>query len=305
MLRIGTRRSPLAMWQASYVRDALLTDHPNIEIKLVGISTQGDKTLDVPLSSKGGKGLFLKELQQALLDGQIDLAVHSMKDVTVTLPAGLHIVAICEREDPRDALVSARYADLSAFPAGAIVGTCSLRRQCLLRFRYPDLSVMDLRGNVNTRLRRLDDGEFDGIILAAAGLKRLDMEDRIRQVIPTDLMLPAVGQGALGIECREEDDHTNRLLMPLDHKLTRMRVTAERAVNERLDGGCHVPLTAYAEVIGDGLRIRGVVGRPDGTNVLTGEAQGTLHQAEELGQQLADDLLERGAGQVLKDLYGN
>ncbi len=305
MLRIGTRRSPLAMWQASYVRDALLTDHPNIEIELVGISTQGDKTLDVPLSSKGGKGLFLKELQQALLDGQIDLAVHSMKDVTVTLPAGLHIVAICEREDPRDALVSARYADLSAFPAGAIVGTCSLRRQCLLRFRYPDLSVMDLRGNVNTRLRRLDVGEFDGIILAAAGLKRLDMEDRIRQVIPTDLMLPAVGQGALGIECREEDDHTNRLLMPLDHKLTRMRVTAERAVNERLDGGCHVPLAAYAEVIGDGLRIRGVVGRPDGTNVLTGEAQGTLHQAEELGQQLADDLLERGAGQVLKDLYGN
>ena len=276
MLRIGTRRSPLAMWQASYVRDALLTDHPNIEIELVGISTQGDQTLDVPLSSKGGKGLFLKELQQALLDGQIDLAVHSMKDVTVTLPPGLHIVAICEREDPRDALVSARYADLSAFPAGAIVGTCSLRRQCLLRFRYPDLSVMDLRGNVNTRLRRLDDGEFDGIILAAAGLKRLDMEDRIRQVIPADLMLPAVGQGALGIECREEDDHTNRLLMPLDHKLTRMRVTAERAVNERLDGGCHVPLAAYAEVIDGGLQIRGVVGRPDGTNVLTGEAQGTL-----------------------------
>ena len=305
MLRIGTRRSPLAMWQASHVRNLLLTNYPDLDIELVGISTQGDRTLDMPLSSKGGKGLFLKELQQALVEGQIDLAVHSMKDVTVNQPAGLRIAAICEREDPHDALVSTRYSELADFPAGASVGTCSLRRQCLLRFRYPDLSVMDLRGNVNTRLQRLDEGDFDGIILAAAGLKRLGMEKRIRQIIPADLMLPAVGQGALGVECREEDEQTNRLLVKLDHPLTRVRVTAERAVNEGLDGGCHLPVAAYAEVVGDRLRVRGLVGRPDGSTVLTGEAQGILYQAEALGHRLAEDLLKRGASRILEDFDGS
>ena len=300
-LRIGTRRSDLAMWQAVFVRDALLRAHSGLHIELVGITTEGDRTLDVPLAEKGGKGLFLKELEQALLDGRIDLAVHSMKDVTVTEPDGLHIPVICEREDPHDALVSTRFGDLSELPDGAVVGTCSLRRQSLLRYRFPQLKVENLRGNVNRRLQRLDDGDFDAIILAAAGLLRLQMAGRIRQRIPTGIMLPAVGQGAVGVQCRADDAKTTSLLAPLDHVPTHARITAERAANAHLGGGCHLPIGAFAEIEGEQLRLRGLVGRPDGSNILFASAKGLVSEAEAVGHTLADDLLGQGAKALLQE----
>ncbi len=304
-LKIGTRRSQLAMWQAGYVRNALLHAHAGIDVELVGLTTEGDKTLDVPLSEKGGKGLFLKELEQALLNGRVDIAVHSMKDVTVSLPDGLHIPVICERGDPHDAFVSSRYGELRELPAGAVVGTCSLRRQALLRYRFPELNVVNLRGNVNTRLQRLDDGDFDAIILAAAGLQRLEMTNRIRQSIPTGIMLPAVGQGAVGIECREDDINTGRLLQPLDHALSHARVAAERAANAHLGGGCHMPVAAFATIDDEQLQVRGMVGWPDGSEVLFAQVQGRLQQAERIGINLADDLLVQGAAAILQDTYGD
>ena len=300
-LRIGTRRSDLAMWQAVFVRDALLQTHSGLQIELVGITTEGDRTLDVPLAEKGGKGLFLKELEQALLDGRIDLAVHSMKDVTVTEPDGLHIPVICEREDPHDALVSSRFGDLHELPDGAVVGTCSLRRQSLLRYRFPQLKVENLRGNVNRRLQRLDDGGFDAIILATAGLLRLQMAERIRQRIPTDIMLPAVGQGAVGVQCRSDDADTTALLMPLDHAPTHARITAERAANAHLGGGCHLPIGAFAEIEGEQLHLRGLVGRPDGSEILFASAKGLVSEAEAVGHTLADDLLDQGAKALLQE----
>ena len=300
-LRIGTRRSDLAMWQAVFVRDALLQTHSGLQIELVGITTEGDRTLDVPLAEKGGKGLFLKELEQALLDGRIDLAVHSMKDVTVTEPDGLHIPVICEREDPHDALVSPRFGDLHELPDGAVVGTCSLRRQSLLRYRFPQLKVENLRGNVNRRLQRLDDGGFDAIILATAGLLRLQMAERIRQRIPTDIMLPAVGQGAVGVQCRSDDADTTALLMPLDHAPTHARITAERAANAHLGGGCHLPIGAFAEIEGEQLHLRGLVGRPDGSEILFASAKGLVSEAEAVGHTLADDLLDQGAKALLQE----
>jgi hydroxymethylbilane synthase len=300
-LRIGTRRSDLAMWQAVFVRDALLRAHSGLRVELVGITTEGDRTLDVPLAAKGGKGLFLKELEQALLDGRIDLAVHSMKDVTVTEPEGLHIPVICEREDPRDALVSTHFGDLRELPAGAVVGTCSLRRQALLRHRFPELTVENLRGNVNRRLQRLDDGDFDAIILAAAGLLRLQMAGRIRQSICTGIMLPAVGQGAVGVQCRADDAKTTVLLAPLDHVPTHTRVRAERAANAHLGGGCHVPIGAFAEIKEGQLHLRGLVGRPDGSEVLFASAEGSASDAKAVGHALADDLLGQGAGAILQE----
>ena len=288
------------MWQAVFVRDALMREHPDLNVELVGITTEGDRTLDVPLASKGGKGLFLKELEQALLEHRIDLAVHSMKDVTVTEPEGLHIPVICERENPCDALVSPRYADLQDLPAGAVVGTCSLRRQAVLRHRFPDLEVENLRGNVNRRLARLDAGDFDAIILAAAGLVRLQMQERIRQVIAPEVMLPAVGQGAVGVQCRLDDDETTGLLSPLDHESTHRRVRAERAVNAELGGGCHVPIGAYAEIQGEQLCLRGLVGRPDGSEVLFAGAEGHLSGPEAIGRVLAEDLLSQGAQTILQ-----
>ena len=290
------------MWQAVFVRDALVRVHPDLNVELVGITTEGDRTLDVPLASKGGKGLFLKELEQALLEHRIDVAVHSMKDVTVTEPEGLHIPVICERENPCDALVSPRFAHLEDLPAGALVGTCSLRRQAVLRYRFPDLQVENLRGNVNRRLARLDAGDFDAIILATAGLMRLEMQERIGQVIAPEVMLPAVGQGAVGVQCRLDDDETTALLAPLDHPATHLRVRAERAVNAELGGGCHVPIGAYAEIEGEQLSLRGLVGRPDGSEVLFASTEQPLSDPEAAGRALAGDLLSQGAQAILQSV---
>ncbi len=290
------------MWQAVFVRDALVHAHPDLQVDLVGIATEGDRTLDVPLASKGGKGLFLKELEEALLQHQIDVAVHSMKDVTVTEPDGLHIPAICERENPCDALVSPRFTHLEDLPAGALVGTCSLRRQAVLRYRFPDLQVQNLRGNVNRRLACLDAGDFDAIILATAGLMRLEMKERIGQVIAPEVMLPAVGQGAVGVQCRLDDGGTTALLAPLDHPATHLRVRAERAVNAELGGGCHVPIGAYAEIQGEHLSLRGLVGRPDGSEVLFASTEGSLSDPEAAGRALAQELLIQGARAILQSV---
>ena len=290
------------MWQALFVRDALLRAYPDLEVELVGITTEGDRTLDVPLAAKGGKGLFLKELEQALLERRIDVAVHSMKDVTVIEPAGLHIPVICERENPCDALVSAHFSQLEDLPAGAVVGTCSLRRQAILRHRFPDLQVENLRGTVNRRLARLDAGDFDAIILAAAGLMRLEMPERIREVIAPQVMLPAVGQGAVGVQCRQDDDETTALLTPLDDPQTHLRVKAERAVNAALGGGCHVPIAAYAEIQDEQLTLRGLVGQPDGSEVLFADAVGPSSSPEAVGRTVAQDLLSQGAKRILQSV---
>ncbi len=304
VLRLGTRKSALALWQAEYVRAALCARHPGLTVELVKITTEGDRILDRPLAAVGGKGLFIKELEQALFDRRIDLAVHSMKDLTVTLPAGLHIAAVCEREDPRDAFVSNRHTALAALPPGARVGTSSLRRQCQLRAHYPAFDVVTLRGNVNTRLAKLDAGEFDAILLAVAGLKRLGFGERIREALPITVSLPAVGQGAVCIECRVDDPETNRLLAPLDHAATRTCVAAERALNAALEGGCQVPIAGYAELNGDALHLRALVGAPDGTRVVRGERRGAAADAQAIGADLARDLLARGAKEILDGVYG-
>lgn len=303
-LRIGTRKSPLALWQAEHVRARLRELHPGLDVELVTMTTEGDKILDTPLAKIGGKGLFIKELEQALLDGRADIAVHSLKDVTVTLPDGLHIPVIGEREDPRDAFVSNHHASLAQLPRGARVGTSSLRRQCQLRAAYPDLDVITLRGNVNSRLQKLDRGDFDAILLATAGLKRLGFEARITAVLAPELLLPAVGQGAIAIECRRNDDEVNRLIAPLHHAPTALRVAAERALNARLEGGCQVPIAAYAELEGNDLHLRALVGEPDGSRVIRGDIQGEAERAAALGESLADELLTRGARRILDRVYG-
>jgi len=302
-LRIATRKSPLALWQAEFVRDRLIAAHPGLEVELVRMTTQGDKVLDSPLAKVGGKGLFVKELEDGLLGDRADLAVHSMKDVPVELPAGLHLPVICEREDPRDAFVSQRYASLDALPQGARVGTSSLRRQCQLKVLRPDLQILTLRGNVNTRLAKLDGGDFDAIILAAAGLLRLGFGERITAYLDTATSLPAIGQGAVGIECRSDDPEVNRLIAPLNHPPTQIRVSAERAMNHRLEGGCQVPIAGHAILEADTLLLRGLVGYPDGSQVVRGEIRGTPGEATALGTALADDLLARGAGAILKAVY--
>jgi len=302
-VRIATRKSPLALWQAEYVRDRLLALHPGLKVELLKMVTQGDKILDTPLAKVGGKGLFVKELEQGMLRGEADIAVHSMKDVPVEFPAGLHLAVICEREDPRDAFVSNNFSGIEDLPKGARIGTSSLRRQCQLHAWRPDLQIHDLRGNVNSRLQKLDDGQYDAIILAAAGLKRLGFHDRIRACLAPEISLPAIGQGAVGIECRADDARINALIAPLNDAPTRIRVLAERAMNHRLEGGCQVPIGGYAELIGDRLRIRGLVGRPDGSEVVRGEMEGPAAEAERLGIALANDLLSRGAGAILKDVY--
>ena len=302
-LRIATRKSQLALWQAEYVRDMLTLHHPDLNVELVKMSTQGDKILDTPLAKVGGKGLFVKELERSLLDEQTDIAVHSMKDVPVELPENLHLAVICPREDPRDAFVSNNYASFESLPEGARLGTSSLRRQCQLAALRPDLNVIDLRGNVNTRLQKLDDGEYDAIILAAAGLKRLKFEDRITEFLATDISLPAIGQGAVGIECRRDDDWVNDLLAPLNDSDTATRVAAERAMNLRLQGGCQVPIAGYAELEHGILLMRGLVGRVDGSEIVRGEIAGPPEDAAHLGQVLAEDLLARGADEILAELY--
>ncbi len=303
-IRIATRKSPLAMWQAEYVRDRLMAIHPELNVELLGMTTQGDKILDSPLAKIGGKGLFVKELEQQMLDGGADIAVHSMKDVPVAFPGGLHLAVICEREDPRDAFVSNHFQSLDELPQGAKVGTSSMRRQCQLKALRPDLQILDLRGNVNTRLRKLDEGQYDAIILAAAGLIRLGFETRITQTMSTGISLPAIGQGAVGIECRSNDERINQLIAPLNDSATRTRVLAERAMNNRLEGGCQVPIAGHATLEGDALHLRGLVGSADGEKMIRGERLGPQADAEAMGIELAEELLQNGAAEILNELYG-
>lgn len=302
-LRIATRQSLLALWQAEYVKARLESLHSDLNVELVTMVTKGDKILDTPLAKIGGKGLFVKELESAMLEGRADIAVHSMKDVPMEFPEGLGLAVICERENPTDAFVSNTYEHLDQLPAGAIVGTSSLRREVQLRERRPDLVIKSLRGNVQTRLGKLDGGDYDAIILASAGLIRLELEERIRYRIPAEDSLPAGGQGAVGIECRMGDRATLDLLAPLNDEPTAVRVLAERALNRRLEGGCQVPIGCYAELEGDQVWLRGLVGRPDGTKVLRDEIRGPAAEAEALGIQLADRLLAAGADTILAEVY--
>jgi len=295
-ITIATRESPLALWQAHFVEAELKRHHPGIEVKLLGMTSRGDQLLDKPLYKVGGKGLFVKELETALLDERADIAVHSMKDVPMELPPGLTLGVICEREDPQDALVGVTSFD--DLPEGARLGTSSLRRSCQVMQRRPDLQIGFLRGNVNTRLAKLDAGEFDAIILACAGLKRLGFDDRIGAAIDEDFLLPAGGQGAVGIEYRETDSRVAELLAPLAHEETSRRVIAERTVVRRLDGGCDVPIASFAVAEGDSLWLRARVGSPDGKTVIVSEARGS--EPEALGLEVADALIAKGAAEILK-----
>ncbi|MCS4505127.1 Porphobilinogen deaminase [wastewater metagenome] len=303
-VRIATRRSALALWQAEHVADALRRLHPGLEVELVGMSTRGDEIQDRTLAAIGGKALFVKELERGMFEGRADIAVHSMKDVPAELPEGMHLPVILERDDPFDAFVSNHHAGVDELPRGAHVGTASLRRECQLRWRRPDLRVSPLRGNVQTRLGKLDAGEFDAIVLAASGLRRLGLTERIRRPLSADESLPAVGQGALGIECRSDDDALNELIAPLRHTDTFDRVSAERAVNQRLEGSCHVPIAAYAVLEGDRLWLRARVGSPDGGRLLRAEGRAPRGEAAALGQRVADDLLAQGAGALLAEAEG-
>jgi len=303
-IRIATRKSALALWQAEYVKARLEQAHPGLKVSLVPMVSRGDKLLDAPLAKIGGKGLFVKELETALLENEADIAVHSMKDVPMDFPEGLGLYCICEREDPRDAFVSNTYDSLDALPAGSVVGTSSLRRQAQLLARRPDLKIQFLRGNVNTRLAKLDAGEYDAIILAAAGLIRLGFEDRIRSSISAEDSLPAGGQGAVGIECRSADSDVHALLAPLHHRETALRVTAERALNKHLNGGCQVPIACYALLEDDQLWLRGLVGQPDGGLLLRAEERAASGDAEALGVRVAEALLAQGADAILKAVYG-
>lgn len=303
ILRIATRQSPLALWQAHYVQQRLMACHPGLRVELVPMVTRGDVILDTPLAKVGGKGLFVKELELAMLEGRADIAVHSMKDVPVEFPEGLGLVTICERDDPLDAFVSNHYASVDALPQGAIVGTSSLRRQCQLSERRPDLVIRSLRGNVGTRLAKLDAGDYDAIILAVAGLNRLALTDRIRHAMPAEESLPAVGQGAVGIECRLDDSQTITLLAALNDEDTSVRVKAERAMNTRLEGGCQVPIGSYAVLEGDLLWLRGLVGSPDGQQMIRGERRGPRADAEKMGISLAEELLDNGAREILAEVY--
>jgi hydroxymethylbilane synthase len=302
IIRIATRKSPLALWQAEHVAERLEKTFPEISTELVKMVTKGDKILDAPLAKIGGKGLFVKELEQGMLAGTADIAVHSMKDVPVEFPEGLHLAAILNREDPTDAFVSTRYNSLVALPANAKIGTSSLRRQCQIKERFPDAEILSLRGNVNTRLAKLDAGEYDAIILASAGLKRLGMGERITERLDTSISLPAIGQGAIGIECREDDVEINAFIAALHDEETTIRVSAERAMNARLNGGCQVPIAGFAEIQGDQLSMRGLVGAPDGSVLYRAEQQGSVVQAEAIGVAIAEDLLSQGADKILQAL---
>ncbi|MCG8286337.1 hydroxymethylbilane synthase [Acinetobacter seifertii] len=302
-LKIATRQSPLALWQAEHIRARLQELHPDLTVELVKFVTQGDKILDTPLAKIGGKGLFVKELEAALLDSRADLAVHSMKDVPMALPEGLTLAVICEREDPLDAFVSNTFEKFADLPQGARVGTSSLRRKSQILKQRPDLQIIDLRGNVGTRLGKLDDGQYDAIILASAGLKRLGLENRIRHTIEPNVSLPAVGQGALGLECRADDQEVLALIQPLLHIETDVCVRAERAFNAYLEGGCQVPIAGYATLQDGKIHIEGRVGSVDGQTLLRAEMTDEAHNAQQLGENLARNLLEQGAGDLLKALY--
>ena len=313
ILTIATRQSPLALWQANFIKAQLETLYPHLTVELLQMVTRGDKILDTPLAKIGGKGLFVKELETALYEKRADIAVHSLKDVPMVLPEGLILGAYCKRHAPTDAFVSNQYASLDDLPAGAILGTSSLRRECQIRTARPDLTIKSLRGNVGTRLAKLDAGEYDAIILATSGLQRLGLDERIRHELDDELSLPAVGQGALAIECRADDDEILKLLAPLNDLPTRLCVIAERAMNQALEGGCQVPIAGFATIDGDTLSLRGRVGSLDGKTLLKANGQITLGDddianetaATALGVQIADELLTQGADKILAEVYGH
>ena len=301
-IRIATRKSPLALWQANFVKQNLLLAHKDLTVELIPMVTQGDIILDSPLSKIGGKGLFVKQLEQAILNNEADIAVHSIKDIPAQFPEGLMLAAICQRDEVRDAFVANKYASLNDLPEGAIVGTSSLRRQCQLRSHFPHLIIKDLRGNVGTRLNKLDDEQYDAIILASVGLKRLSLEHRITQYIDTDLMLPAVGQGAIGIESRTDDKQILDIISVLDDKESRACIQAERAMNNALQGGCQVPIAGYCRLNNDELVLQGLVGRVDGSKIIKQQITGFINEAESLGEKLAKQLLNQGADLILTEL---
>jgi hydroxymethylbilane synthase len=302
-VRIATRKSALALWQAEYVKAQLEHFHAGINVELVPMTTKGDIILDTPLAKVGGKGLFVKELEVAILENRADIAVHSMKDVPVEFPDGLGLEVICPREDPRDAFVSNTIASFAELPQGAVVGTSSLRRQCQIKAMRPDIVIKDLRGNVNTRLKKLDNGEYDAIILATAGLLRLGMPERIKEKIAPEVMLPANGQGAVGIECRVDDERVKKLLAPLEDKNSRIRVLAERAMNRALQGGCQVPIGSFAVINNNEIHLRGLVGAINGEQIIKHELYGKVEQGEQLGEELAQYLLSQGADKILQQVY--
>lgn len=299
---IATRESHLALWQAEHVKARLMALHPGLEVELLGMTTQGDQILDSPLSRIGGKGLFVKELEVAMAEGRADLAVHSIKDVPMDLPEGFELTAISQREDPRDAIVSNKYARLADLPDGARVGTSSLRRQAQLRAHYPHLVIDTLRGNVNTRLRKLDEGQYDAIILAAAGLKRLGFQDRIRAEIPPEESLPAVGQGALGIEIRSGRPDIAALLAPLNDPETAACVRAERAMSRRLQGGCQAPIGGFAQIRDGQIHLRSFVADLEGIRFYRSETSGAMENPEAVGLAAAEDLISQGADTLLAEI---
>ena len=301
-IRIATRKSPLALWQANFVKQNLLLAHKDLKVELIPMVTQGDIILDSPLSKIGGKGLFVKQLEQAILNNEADIAVHSIKDIPAQFPEGLMLATICQRDEVRDAFVANKYTSLNDLPEGAIVGTSSLRRQCQLRSHFPHLIIKDLRGNVGTRLNKLDEEQYDAIILASVGLKRLSLEHRITQYIGTDLMLPAVGQGAIGIESRTDDKQILDIISVLDDKKSRACIQAERAMNNALQGGCQVPIAGYCRLNNDELTLQGLVGRVDGSKIIKQQITGFINEAESLGEKLAKQLLNQGADLILTEL---
>jgi hydroxymethylbilane synthase len=302
ILKIATRKSPLALWQAEHVKKRLIETHPDLSVELVKMQTEGDRFLDAPLIAVGGKGLFIKELEQALLEGSADIAVHSMKDVTIDLPDELALPVIMEREDTRDVFISNNYKKIEDLPANAILGTSSLRRQSQVKALHPKIVLKDLRGNVGTRLGKLDAGEYDAIMLAAAGIIRLGMGERITQLIPQSILLPAIGQGAIGIECRAGDDVVQELIAPLNHRDTSLCVQTERAFSRRLFGGCQLPIAGQASIIGDEVELTGLIARVDGSEVIKSEQKGSVADIDNIGTALAETLLERGGDKILKEL---
>jgi hydroxymethylbilane synthase len=302
ILKIATRKSPLALWQAEHVKKQLLQVHSDLSVELVKMTTEGDRFLDAPLIAVGGKGLFIKELEQALLEGKADIAVHSMKDVTIDLPDELALPVIMEREDTRDVFISNTYEKIEDLPERAVLGTSSLRRQSQVKALHPKIELKDLRGNVGTRLGKLDAGEYDAIMLAAAGIIRLGISERITQFVPPSILLPAIGQGAIGIECRAGDDAVYELIEPLNHRDTSLCVQAERAFSRRLFGGCQLPIAGQATIDNDEIELTGLIARVDGSEVIKSELKGSLSDIDSIGITLAETLLQRGGDKILKEL---
>lgn len=301
-LKIATRKSPLALWQAEHVKARLEEIHSDLTVELVSMTTEGDRFLDAPLVAVGGKGLFIKELETALLERRADIAVHSMKDVTIDLPDELALPVIMEREDTRDVFISNSYDNLEALPDKAILGTSSLRRQSQAKALFPKIELKDLRGNVGTRLSKLDNGEYDGILLAAAGIIRLGMEERVTQFLSHELLLPAIGQGAIGIECRAGDDTVEELIAPLNHEVTAVCVKTERAFSRRLFGGCQLPIAGQATITADEITLNGLIAKTDGTEVIQSELKGQIEDSDNIGISLAETLLQRGGDKILQAL---